>query len=466
MGGCLTQGDPQRTVTRVATDSRTLKPGDLFIALTGERFNGHEFARRAVDAGAVGAIVSRDVELPPPAAVVMVPDTLDALQKVAAWNRAALSIPVVAVTGSTGKTTTKDFIAAVLGRGRPVVATRGNHNNEIGVPLTLLEMDETTGAAVIEMGMRGPGEIDLLSQLAAPTAAVITNIGEAHVERLGTIENIARAKTEVLAHLPRSGFAFLHADSPFLRAAARRVQARVLYFGEDTGADYRLAEYRSVGGDCFFQACCRGTLFDFRLPACGRHNAVNALAAVGVGLELGMDVETVAEGLASARLSPMRQAVVRAGGLTIINDAYNANPASVKAALSMLREMAGNTGRVAVLGDMLELGSRSTVGHKDVGAACAEAGLHLLVTVGVLAREIARGAREAGMAGANIVSCAATEDAVAVLRERLAGRETVLVKGSRGMRMEEVAVGLETAGIGFRASVGDPLLSGKGGCRR
>ncbi|MDI6710571.1 MAG: UDP-N-acetylmuramoyl-tripeptide--D-alanyl-D-alanine ligase [Bacillota bacterium] len=452
VGGVLKQGAPGRVVSRVATDTRALCAGSLFFALRGERFDGHDFAGRAAEAGAAGVVVSREVELPPSAAVLVVKDTLAALQALAAWNRSALDMPIVAVTGSTGKTTTKDLIAAVLGRRWPVVATRGNFNNEIGVPLTLLDLDENTGAAVVEMGMRGPGEIDFLSRLVKPLAAVITNIGEAHIERLGTVENIARAKGEVLEHLPPEGFALLHAGSPYLRGQARRTPARVLYFGEDPGADYALTAYRPEAGGCVFEASCRGRRHAFRLALAGKHQALNALAAVGTGMELGLGPAEVAEGLAEARLSPMRQAVVRAGDLTVINDAYNANPASMKAALGLLGEMAGGRPRVVVLGDMLELGSRALGGHREVGAACAALGLDLLVTVGERARLIAEGAREAGMDPARIVCCTANPQAVAALRERLSGREMVLVKGSRGMRMEEIVTALAETDVGRRTA--------------
>lgn len=446
VGGLVKQGDPERVIARVATDTRTLCPGDLFFALRGGRFDGHDFAGRAAETGAAGVVVSREVRLPSSVAVIAVGDTLAALQALAAWNRSSLDIPVVAVTGSTGKTTTKDLIAAVLGRRWPVAATRGNYNNEIGVPVTLLDLDEKTRAAVIEMGMRGPGEIDFLSRLVRPSAAVITNIGEAHIERLGSVENIARAKGEVLEHLPPEGFALLHAESPHLREQAGRTRARVLYFGEDPGAHYSLAAYRPEAGGCVFEASCRGGRYTFRLGLAGKHQALNALAAVGVGMELGLEPAEIAAGLAEARLSPMRQAVIRAGELTVINDAYNANPASMKAALGLLGEMAGGRPRVAVLGDMLELGPRAAGGHREVGAACAALGLDLLVTVGERARLIAAGAVEAGMDPARIIRCTANPEAAAVLRERLSGREIILVKGSRGMRMEEIVAALTGAG--------------------
>ncbi|MEW5761638.1 MAG: UDP-N-acetylmuramoyl-tripeptide--D-alanyl-D-alanine ligase [Bacillota bacterium] len=448
-GGRLLRGNPRTGVRRVATDTRTLVPGDLFFALRGERYDGHEFVAQAAARGAVGVVVhTPPANLPQTVALIEVADTLAALQSLARYNRERSGVRLIAVTGSTGKTTTKDLTAAVLAARYRVLATRGNLNNEIGVPLTLLELEAHHQVAVCELAMRGPGEIDALCRLVLPNAGVITNIGETHLELLGSVASIAQAKGELLEHIPPDGFAVLHLDSPYMRAQARRCRGRVIFFGEEEGADIRLLAYHPADAGAVFEACVHGREMRFTLPVPGRHNAVNALAAVGVGLEMGLDPAAIARGLLTARLSPMRLNIQRCGSLTVIDDAYNASPASVQAALDVLQEVGRDSDRVAVLGNMLELGVRAREGHREVGAACAAAGLKLLVTVGELAQEIAHGAQEAGMPASAVHACADNPEAIQLLARLLTGREVVLVKGSRGARMEEIVAALRATGEG------------------
>jgi|Deesub1362A_J573_1020465.scaffolds.fasta_scaffold00070_48 UDP-N-acetylmuramoyl-tripeptide--D-alanyl-D-alanine ligase len=453
MGAELVQGDPGVRVERVATDTRTLVGGELFFALRGARFDGHDFVRQAIAAGAAGLVVSREVAVPPDVPVLRVEDTLRALQELARVNRRRCGLPVVAVTGSTGKTTTKDLVTAVLATRLRVLATRENLNNEIGLPLTLLEIGPVHQVAVVELGMRGLGEIDVLARICQPTGGVISNVGEAHLELLGTVENIARAKGELLDHIPASGFALLHADSPALAPQVGRCRGRVTFFGEAEHARIRLLDYRAVPGGCVFRVQLWEREAEFQLPLLGRHMAVNALAAVGVGLELGLTEDDIRAGLVNARLSSLRQAVVETGRLTIINDTYNASPASVKAALDVLRDLAGGRPTVAVLGGMCELGPRAAVAHREVGRACARAGVGYLVTVGELAAGIADGARAAGLPALRIQSCDTTGDAVAAVRRLAPEGAVILVKGSRAFRMERVVDGLAEAAVDRRSSV-------------
>ncbi|MBC7325502.1 MAG: UDP-N-acetylmuramoyl-tripeptide--D-alanyl-D-alanine ligase, partial [Moorella sp. (in: Bacteria)] len=278
-------------------------------------------------------------------------------------NREHYAVPVVAVTGSSGKTTTKDMIAGVLSAAFPTLKTPGNLNNEIGLPLTLLELDGRHRAAVVEMAMRGPGEIDYLCRLARPTAGVITNIGEAHFERLGSLEKIAQAKGELLEHIDRAGFALLNAHSPHIREQAARCRGKVYFFGLAEGVDIRALNIRPEGRTTRFEVELPGARFEVHLPLPGRHNVLNALAAAGVGWALDLSVEQVKKGLERIALSGMRVEITEHKGVTVINDAYNANPSSMRAALDVLAQVAGPRRKIAVLGNMLELGELAGAGH-------------------------------------------------------------------------------------------------------
>lgn len=447
VGGRLLQGDPAIVFNAVSTDTRKLKGGEIFFALTGERFDAHDYLGEAAARGAAALVVARETAVPPGIPVILVRSPRAALQALARHNREKCGVPVVGVTGSTGKTTTKDILAAVLGARMPVIKTEGNLNNDIGLPLTLLSMDRGCRAAVVEMAMRGPGEIDLLCRVARPTAAIITNIGETHLERLGSVSNIAAAKGEILDHVPAGGFALIHADSPFVGREAGRCRGKVITFGSGGNACLHPLDVEVAEGGSRFTTVSGGVKQRFFLPLPGRHNVVNALAAIGAARELGLTPGEIAAGLASAALTGMRLAVFDCGGLTIINDAYNANPASARAALSTQFDLAGARRRLAVLGGMFELGARAAAGHREVGEEAAALAVDGLVTVGDLAIGIADGARKAGLPPARIFHCAGNEEAAGVLGELLREGDVVLVKGSRGMRMEEIVDYLKTRAI-------------------
>ncbi|OAT81812.1 UDP-N-acetylmuramoyl-tripeptide--D-alanyl-D-alanine ligase [Desulfotomaculum copahuensis] len=442
-GGRLCRGDAGREVASVCTDTRRLTPGQLFFALRGERYDAHQFVQQAVDSGACGVVVDRPVEIAGPAAVIQVADTLAALQQLARYNRDNYRVPVIGVTGSTGKTSTKDMITAVLSGRFSTLKTTGNRNNEIGLPLTLLEMDGGCDAVVLEMAMRGPGEIAALCRVARPTAAVITNIGEAHFERLGSVDNIARAKGEILDAVPADGFALLHRESPFIEREAARCRGKVLFFGTAPGADIRAVDVRAEGTGSRFTLLLAGAQVEVYLPLPGRHNVENALAAAGAGWMLGLPPAVVADGLARAAGGEMRLEIIRHRGMTIINDAYNANPASALAALDVLAETPARR-RVAVLGDMLELGGRAVPGHRETGAVAASRADYL-VAVGELARHIVEGALTAGLPAGRLSLCPSNAAAVALLRGLLTEGDAVLIKGSRGMQMEEIVRGITSA---------------------
>lgn len=440
VNGKLVWGDGTVQVNSVSTDTRTLKAGDLFIALRGENHDAHNYLDRAVDAGAAALVVEKyagEGKVP----VIEVKDTLKALQDLAAYNRQQLKVPVIGITGSSGKTTTKDMVSSVLAQKYKVLKTEGNFNNEVGLPLTLLQADETHRVMVVEMAMRGPGEIALLARISSPTGAVITNVGEAHLERLGSVRNIARAKAELLDHIPESGFAVLHKESPYLSGEASRCRGKVIFFGGE-GAEVHALNIRRDGTGNRFTAVYFKEQAEVFVPVTGFHNVQNALAVIAVAKQMGCSWKEIAEGLARTTFSAMRMEIKEAGGVTIINDAYNANPSSTKAALQALRETAGKRRAVAVLGNMLELGPGAGEGHFQVGRAAVFRGVQQIITVGDLGEYIAAGAEEAGMPGDSITRCSNNQEALESLTRVLHPGDVVLVKGSRGMHMEEIVEGL------------------------
>ena len=440
--GAFAAGAKETVFTGVETDTRTIGNGALFVALKGERFNGEDFLQKAQEAGAAGVLVSDGCAQEKTAGlsvcVLRVPDTLKAYQEIARAHRARFSLPVVAITGSNGKTTTKDLTASVLGASFPVLRTEANFNNEIGLPKTLLGLRPEHRAAVVEIGMRGLGQIEALAPMAAPTVGVVTNVGETHIELLGSIENIARAKSEMVEALGEGGTAILNADDP--RVLAMREKAKkgvsVLTFGENETADVRGTDIAQDGMESRFAATFPdGKKQSYRLPLPGRHNISNALAALAVGYALGLSPEAMAPGLAAPAMSGARFACEKRGDYTIINDAYNASPLSMSAAIRTMKEIAKGR-RVAVLGDMLELGDVAKEAHRRVGEELAKSGAAALVTRGTLGEEIAAGAERAGMT--EVYRCASHEEAAATLKKILRPGDTVLFKGSHGMQMDKI----------------------------
>lgn len=456
-GGRLLAGDGGLAVGAVAVDSRAVAAGGLFVAVPGERVDGHDFVAQALAAGARAALVRADrardalaaLAAAGPgaapaagAAVIAVPDTVRALGDLAAWHRRRFCPLVVGVTGSAGKTTTKDMLAAAAARRFTVLKTPGNYNTDIGLPLCLLDLDRRHEVAVVEMAMRGPGEIARLAEIARPRGAVITNIGLAHVERLGSPAGVARAKGELLLALPRDGFAVLNGDDEWCRRLGEGWGGRQVYFGfgpNSTVGARELATDRR-GGQSFTLETPGGEA-RVELPLPGRHNAANALAAAAAALALGVPLPDIAAALAGFTPAAMRTAVRAAGGVMIIDDTYNANPASAVAALDALRDVAGGGRAVAVLGEMRELGEWTAAAYREVAAAARERGVDLLVAVGEAAPAIAGAAREAGMAAAAVVECG-RDEAGAVVSGAVRPGDTVLVKGSRLARMEDVVADL------------------------
>jgi len=451
-GGNLRQGDVSTHFAGVCIDTRALEPGRLFVAIRGAHHDAHAFLADAVAAGATGLVVERGRVRPDPAlrvAVLEVDDTTRALGDLARGHRAGFTGPVVAVTGSNGKTTTKEMCASILSTQRPCLKNRGNLNNEFGLPLTLLERSPEHAALVVEIGMNHRGEIAPLAAIARPTVAVVTNVGTAHIEHLGSRREIALEKTDLVAALGPSGVAILNADDSLLMEQRHRAPGPVRTFGWSERADVWPDKVATLGE--------RGFAFDLvaaegrcavHVAGLGRTHVTNALAAAAAALATGAGLDAVASGLSRFRSVGGRMQGVRLPrNIILINDTYNANPQSMEVALRSLADLKGESRGLAVLGDMGELGAESGPAHESVGRLVAELGIEFLFTLGDRARAIAEAAREAGMDPGRIHVGRDHEQTRARIADVLQGNDWVLVKGSRAMRMERVVEGL-TAGDG------------------
>lgn len=451
VAGVLT-GSPETRLSAVATDTRKIVPGALFVALKGENFDGADYARQAVERGAAAVLVSRECPAEKTAGLTVViraADTLAAYQAIARAYRRYFAGPVLAVTGSNGKTSTKDLTACVLDSTLNTLKTQGNFNNEIGLPLTLLQLDMEHDAAVVEMGMRGLGQIAQLAAVAEPVIGVVTNVGETHIELLGSLENIARAKVELIEALPDNGIAVLNGDDKFVAAMAGKARpgVKVITYGIEQEATVRaLSEtIESEGFLTRFTVRFAGKETDYpvELPLAGRHNIYNALAALGAGYALRLDPAEMIGALknfqgSAQRFECLEKTVDRLGKLKIINDAYNASPMSMEAALNTLAEISGGSRRIAVLGDMLELGDIAAKAHEKVGRRAAETGIDFLITRGGMSHHIALGAIGAGFSPAKIFEAADHPAAAQKLREFCRAGDTLLFKGSHGMQMDKI----------------------------
>jgi len=446
------EGAGSLTFDGVSTDTRTLAPGQLFVPLVGERFDGHAHLAAAEAAGAAGSLWQASRPLPQTKLpLLLVDDTLAALQRLAAAYAATLRARVVGITGSNGKTTTKDLIASVLATGYRVAKTEGNLNNHIGLPLTLLRTPADAEVLVLEMGMSGRGEISLLTRLVRPDVAVITNVGESHLKQLGSRRNIARAKLEIAEGLKSGGTLVYNGDEPLLAeelaASLLPEDARGVTFGQGAGCGVRLASFELAPDGCRFRTA-DDPGFVYELPVPGRHNALNALAAVAVGRLFGLAAAQIAEGLRSAKLTGMRiEKTAARNGALVLNDAYNASPTSVRAAIELVGGLKPAGRRVLVLGDMLELGPDEAAFHADIGRLVSPDKADMLLAYGPLSAHTVREAEKALPPG-----CALhfhdKKALIAELLARLRPDDLVLVKASRGMKLEEVVFALQKGAVG------------------
>lgn len=442
--GSLAAGDPTTSVTSICTDSRTLKAGDLFLALKGPAFDGHTFVAEAARRGAIGAVVEHSVEgLPSDFSVLKVADCLQSLQQIATEYRRSLPVQVICITGSNGKTSTKDLAASVLRERFQVTKTEGNLNNHIGLPLTMLRLRAGDRVAVLEIGMNHPGEIAPLAAIAQPDVGIITNIGVAHIEYLGSREAIAEEKGQLAQALPPSGTIVLNADDDFSRSIASRTKADALFCGLGEGADIRATDLTQDFTGMKFRIHAFGRAVDAELSVPGIHMVRNALLAVGAAHVFGMSLEEAANGLRNLQLTKGRleQRIVR--GIQVLDDTYNANPDSMKAALLTLSQISINGRRIAVLGRMGELGIESEKGHRSVGQAASDLGLDCVITVGEEAALIAEEAWRGGVE--KVVKAKDVVEAVEALSTYVRSGDLVLVKGSRSAGMERIVEGLANA---------------------
>lgn len=390
-------GKPKKSISAVSTDSRTIRPGELFIPLKGKKHNGRKFIKQALKKGAL---------------VLDCRNGLKALQTLAAYHRSKFNIPVIGVTGSVGKTTTKDMIAAILAQEMPVLKNEENHNNEIGLPLTLLRLKKKHKAAVVEMGMQALGEIELLAKIARPTVSVVTNIGEAHLKFLKNKRNIARAKAEVFKHQRKTDHAVINADDEYFEHLMSRVKCP-----KSNVVDFGILEKAAVTPK---------DLAGIKLPVPGQHNIYNALAAIGVAKILKLKRSSIRKGLSSFRPSSKRMDVINLKGRTkIINDTYNASPQSMAAALRVLAALEGR--KIAVLGDMFELGKSARKAHARIGRLARKLGIDMIISIGDLSKSM-----RADLHFKN------KKPAARRLKKIMRLGDKVLVKASRGMRLEEV----------------------------
>ncbi|NLP43011.1 MAG: UDP-N-acetylmuramoyl-tripeptide--D-alanyl-D-alanine ligase [Peptococcaceae bacterium] len=452
LGGTL-QGSPTVPFLGCAIDSRRVQPGEMFVALAGENTDGHKFIPNALEAGAGIVLAERrrlgkneSFELSASQVLIICEDSLASLQQLAKYWRQKLNCQVIAITGSNGKTTTKDMVAAVLAQRFKVHSNLENQNNELGLPLTILKAPKDTEVLVLEMGMRGLGQIAELCAISSPNLGIITNIGTTHLELLGSQENIARAKWELIESLPLDGTAILNTEDYFSMKKAKTLGAKKIFYGitgKYAQPDLYGSAIRPEGmNSTSFLVTINQEKCSVKLPLPGEHNVLDALAALAAGYVCGVQLEDGARALENFQLSKMRlEFLPGLFGSTLINDVYNANPTSMKASLKILAERGGNK-TIAVLGEMYELGALALAGHREVGQAVAELGIKQLVTVGKLAEDIAQGAWDAGYQKSRTHVCPDWEQAVGVLQQLLEQSEAgawVLLKGSRGMKMERIS---------------------------
>ena len=444
--GDLVTGSGDGMFSGISIDSRSIAPGELFIAIVGEVHDGHTFANSVVKKGVRGVLVEKGkaegLMLEDPAArgtvVVTVADTTRALGALAAFNRCRTPLTVIALTGSNGKTSTRTMLTHIVSRKYETLATMGNFNNEIGLPLTLLRLEKTHTLAVLELGMNRPGEIRRLAEICRPDIGIITNVAPAHLEGLGSIEGILRAKGELLEGLNTNGRTILNADDPHVASLAEDAPGEVLLFGLSDQAVVRASHVREQGHHLSFHLEVPGETIEVTLNTPGRFMISNALAAAAAGYLMEVPLPEIKTGLECFQPVSGRMRILKlANGICLIDDAYNANPSSVKAALDTLKQMGKQHSRVVVLGDMLELGNQSAALHRDIGQHAALGNPDRLYLTGDFAHDIAQGAQNNGMDAERIV-VGSVQDICADLIARADSRDTILVKGSRGMRLERI----------------------------
>jgi UDP-N-acetylmuramoyl-tripeptide--D-alanyl-D-alanine ligase len=439
--------NPSRRISKVSTDTRRPGRGALFVALKGERYDAHDFLQQALEAGAAALLVARTspgimrLARESGAAVMRARSTMSALARLASRQREMCGARVVGITGSTGKTLTKDFTAAVLGLAGHTIASKGSFNNEIGVPLTVLEVRKDTEFMVLEMGSRGKGHLEELCAYARPEVGVVTNIGWTHMQFFRTRDNLARAKAELLVSLPRSGWAVINGDDDYAEMLRASSPCPVITFGRSRAADVWAEDERvDKNGKVVFTLKSKGgCVRRIAVPLPGRHNVDNVLAAAAVGKIMGVDMETIAEGIEVAETSGWRMEMIdKPDEITIINDAYNANPVSMRSALMALGDISREKRAIAVLGDMGELGPVSEEAHQELGKLVVDYGTDILITVGRKSRKTAQAARDKGLPRGSVFTTDGADKAAEILRAIIEPGDVILIKGSRFLGLEKL----------------------------
>ncbi|MBN1106084.1 MAG: UDP-N-acetylmuramoyl-tripeptide--D-alanyl-D-alanine ligase [Deltaproteobacteria bacterium] len=453
-GGHLFRGSGETAFTCLGTDSRQVVPGQIFWALKGERHDGHDFAAEAIRGGSAGVVIQteRSQEIPSgaQAAIIAVTDTLEALGQLAMWWRHRYPIPVAVITGSVGKTTTKEMASTILDLGRKTLKNEGNFNNLVGLPLTLFQLGEEHRTAVLEMGMNRRGEIARLTEIADPDVGLITNVARAHLEGLGDLMGVARAKVELLEKMSSEGLAILNGDDEVLMKAASPFKRRIMTYGTSSTNDLRGGAIRNLGREGIsFDLCHQGKTIPIRLRIPGYQNVFNALGAAAIALALQESQEHVAEGLFKFQGVKGRFTLsVLPNGAALVDDTYNSNPLSLKAALQSLQSLSSERGRVIVgLGEMRELGEETERAHREAGEMVAELGADFFVVMGKHGKDMIEGALRKGLSHGRTALAASHEEMASIIRERWREGDLVFLKGSRRVGLERVAHLLSNSGV-------------------
>ena len=435
--GTLLCGEKDTVIQSVCIDSRKVTPGALFVPIKGERNNGHDYIDSVLEAGAAATLTQEHDHAQGQQAWIRVEDTQKALQDIAAAYRSWFSIPFVGITGSVGKTTTKEMVALALSAGFHVMKTAGNFNSQIGLPLTLFQLQPEDTAAVIEMGMSDFGEMERLTQIARPQYAVVTNIGISHIENLKTQENIMAEKLHITDAFTEDSVLFLNADDPLLSTISKWDLGKLVTYGTSETADYRASQVMVQGRETIYTLHTPAQTRVVTLPALGMHNVLNSLAAIAVSEHLGLELDEVLVKLRNYTPPTMRQEIHEVHGITVIDDSYNASPDSIKSGVDVLCSLEHPGRRVAVLADMLELGDIAHLAHFDVGVHVAKAGVEMLVGIGTWAKQMAEGALSVNPTMQTIL-CKDNQQALDVLQKEIRGGDCILVKGSRSMKTDEI----------------------------
>ncbi|MDD4879903.1 MAG: UDP-N-acetylmuramoyl-tripeptide--D-alanyl-D-alanine ligase [Candidatus Omnitrophica bacterium] len=435
-GGQLVNGTRECVFSHISTDTRKIEKGSLFIAVKGPNFDGHDFVCEAASKGAGAAVVSRDMPSPKAGfSVILVKDTVKALGGIAKLHRSRFDIPVIALTGSNGKTTTKDMLALILSSKYKVLKNEGTENNFIGVPQTLLKLNEEHEIAVIELGTNHAGEIGYLADIVQPNCGMILNAGPSHLEFFGSVENVRKEKLDLIKRVGEDGSAVVNGDDPELVEAAKKMCDEVVTFGFNEDCDFTAENVRE--SDCGISFALNDT-YAVKLRMLGRHNVHNASAAIAASSLYGIGTKSAVKALEGFVLPKLRMEYEKCGGIDFIFDCYNSNPASLESAIGTLRDMEPYKRKVLVVGDMLELGEAGPELHREAGRFAAKSKIGLLVSVGTLSGYILEGAQEEGIGGMSLLRFADSVEAAKALKNILKQGDLVLVKGSRGMKMEEI----------------------------